>query len=420
MDPARARPPRDRTPRCVAAALAAFVSFGCAASSGGATAGLAARPVGVAEVAALTAAPAPAAATDLQVHFIDVGTGDCIWIRTGDDGIPGNGRFEGLNIVVDGGDWGRFGRVDGYAFASEYLLQQDRLPAGSRIDWLVLTHAHSDHNGGLVGFLRDYEVANVLDPGHDKENDDGEADRLRPASAYGRFFQAAATETFEGGLCNFVWGPPAGFALDWGDELDVEILHSSRAIIDGDLNNTSLVLRVGFSDPARPVAVLLTGDAEHAVEDELVASLGGGLRATVLKAGHHGSNSSTTEDFLRHVRPAHVVICAGNQAFSGTMLPREETFERIAAVSAALGLGTQVWRTDRGDKEPVVIPVGQEAGDDTVVLRTDGATLQIHYADAPPEPVGDPTRCQATTMAGSQCKRKATAGGPFCWQHGGA
>ena len=66
----------------------------------------------------------------LQVHFIDVGTGDCIWIHTGDDGIDGNGRMEGYNIIIDGGDWGRFGRVNGYNTISEYLGQSDRLWSG--------------------------------------------------------------------------------------------------------------------------------------------------------------------------------------------------------------------------------------------------------------------------------------------------
>ena len=57
----------------------------------------------------------------LQVHFIDVGTGDCIWIHTGDDGIDENGRMEGYNIIIDGGDWGRFGRANGYYVASESM-----------------------------------------------------------------------------------------------------------------------------------------------------------------------------------------------------------------------------------------------------------------------------------------------------------
>lgn len=357
----------------------------------------------------------------LQVHFIDVGTGDCIWIHTGDDGIDGNGRMEGYNIIIDGGDWGRFGRPNGYHVASEYLGQSDRLPFGSAIDWMILTHPHSDHNGGLHGFLRDYDVRNILDPGHDKTNDEGAPDRLRSGSAYGRFFSAATMEVFgDGQRANFVWGIPNNFKLDWGTELDVDILWSSREIVDNDLNNVSIVLRLAFTDTGNDISFLFTGDAEHHVEDILVNTLGSGLQTTVLKAGHHGSNSSTTETFLQQVRPAHVVITAGNQSFSGTMLPRPETFTRIQNVSNQLNLNTQVWRTDRDDKMPTVVPVGSETGDDTILATTDGQRLSINYVDATPTTPGlDLTRCRAITQSKTQCKRKPSVGTVFCWQHGG-
>jgi len=194
---------------------------------------------------------------------------------------------------------------------------------------------------------------------------------------------------------------------------------SSRDIVDGDLNNTSIVFRLGFTDPSRPVSFLFTGDAETHVEGVLVNTLGAGLRSTVLKAGHHDSNSSTTEAFLEAVRPQHVVITAGNQSFAGTMLPRNETFTRIQNVSTKLTLNTQVWRTDRDDKTPTLKPVGTETGDDTVLAATDGQTLTINYVATPTPPGIDNTRCQAVTRAGTQCKRRPSAGSAFCWQHGG-
>lgn len=119
------------------------------------------------------ALPAEPVASELEVHFLDVGTGDCIWIRTGDDGVDGNGQFEGLNILIDGGDQPSFGRVDGYTAASAYLTEDDRLPKGRSIDWLILSHPHSDHCGGLDEILDDYEVLRILDPGHDPLNEDG-------------------------------------------------------------------------------------------------------------------------------------------------------------------------------------------------------------------------------------------------------
>ncbi|HZM00416.1 MAG TPA: MBL fold metallo-hydrolase [Planctomycetota bacterium] len=382
--------------------------------------------IGSSHLAVAPAAPPPAAPppalTPLQVHFIDVGTGDCIWIRTGDDGVPGNGRLEGYDIVIDGGDGGAFGRIDGYSFASEYLVQEDRLPSSSAIEWLILTHPHSDHCGGLPGFLEDYEVRNILDPGLDKQEPGKPPDRLRPGTAYGKFFAAASAELDpDGQPARFLWGLPPGLHLDWGAELTVSVFWSSRAIVGGDLNNVSIVLRLAFTDPGQDASFLFTGDAEEFIEGHLVVTRGDALRSTVLKAGHHGSNSSTSEDFLRRVRPRHVVVSSGNQAFGGTLLPRPETFERIARVSDELGLATAVWRTDRGDKEPLVKTVGSEGGDDTIVVTTFGraSDLTVRYASdpAPSGVVADPTRCQATTLAGAQCRRAPSAGSPFCWQH---
>jgi beta-lactamase superfamily II metal-dependent hydrolase len=152
------------------------------------------------------------------------------------------------------------------------------------------------------------------------------------------------------------------------------------------------------------ISFLFTGDAEHFIENELVNTLGNGLPSTALKAGHHGSTSSTSDAFLRAVRPAHVVICAGNQSFSGTMLPRQETLTLIQAVSNDLGLNTDLWRTDRGDKTPTPIPIGSETGDDTILATTGGQTLNIRYVDAVTGDTGaDPSRCRAITQSGTEC-----------------
>ena len=90
-------------------------------------------------------------------------------------------------------------------------------------------------------------------------------------SAYCRFCQAASTEVLAGGeRATFVWGIPEGFTLDWGAELDVEVLWSSREIVDNDLNNVSIVLRLGFTGDGNDISFMFTGDAEHHVEDHLI------------------------------------------------------------------------------------------------------------------------------------------------------
>jgi len=120
------------------------------------------------------------------------------------------------------------------------------------------------------------------------------------------------------------------------------------------------------------------GDAEHFVEQRLVATLANSLQTKVLKAGHHGSASSSSIPFLEAVKPKYFVISSGNQDFSGTMLPSAQTLASIQDVSTRLGLGTEVWRTDNGDNAPLVA-VGEEGGNDTVVSVTDGNTINVKY-----------------------------------------
>lgn len=358
--------------------------------------------------------------TPLRVHFIDVGTGDCIWIQTGDDHIDGKGMLEGYNIIIDAGDGGKFGRIDGYSFVSDYLIQGDRLQEGSFIEWVVVTHAHSDHIGGMPGVFKDYHVRNVLDPGFDKQKKGKKPDKDRPRTAYGKFHGAVNAETLpDGSKANFVWGIPDGFDLDWGSELDVQILWSSDVIPAADphkdMNNTSIVIRLGLTDSGNDASFLFTGDAEGFVESRLIVEFGAELQSHVLKAGHHGSDSSTSVSFLQAVQPKHIIICSGNQSFGGTMLPRSDTFARIELVSNQLNLDTEVWRTDRDDKSPLK-ETGTEGGDDTILVTTHGkvSDLVIEYVASS---IVSVTRCQATTLAGTQCKRKPKPGRQFCWQH---
>ena len=366
-------------------------------------------------------APGP---NDFQVHYIDVGSGDCIWIHTGDDGIPGNGKLEGYNILIDGGDAPSFGHVDGYATALKYLTEDDKLPKGSTIDWMVLSHPHSDHCGGLDNFLDEYDVLNILDPGADEVNSDGVPKSQRPRTMYGKFFLKASTEVVNGAKANYIWGIPDDLVLDWGSELEVKILHSSSVIHGTHVNDTSIVFSLGFTDPTDGPTFLFTGDAEKGAEIEMLAEHGAALKADVLKAGHHGSKTSSTDAFLRAVQPKHFVVSSGNRKFSGTMLPSQSTLDRVMAISAELGLGTTIWRTDRGDKTPTMVPEKEEAGDDTVVAWVSGGVFSINYFDlAGADDTGssdsalDSLRCQAITNAGTQCKRARPDGEDFCWQH---
>lgn len=253
----------------------------------------------------------------------------------------------------------------------------------------------------------------------EKRNEEGEAERFIPATAYGRFFLAAETERLgNGARAEFMRGIPENMTLPIGNELNATILWSATEALDDDLNNTSIVMKLAFTENGRGASFLFTGDAEEAVESRLVQKFGDSLRSTVLKAGHHGSKSSSSKPFLNKVQPKHVVISSGTKKFSGVMLPRDETLQNIKDVSDSLQLDTKLWRTDRDDKSPRK-KEGTEGGDDTVVAKTSGTTIAIGYAgELPTGPTLNPNLCQRITAKGSQCSRNPKSGIRFCWQHG--
>jgi len=171
--------------------------------------------------------------TPLVVTFVDVGHGDCIWIKTPFDGIRGNGIYEGYNIIIDGGP------------SSQRI--QDIMPPlglrwGSEIEWMINTHAHTDHYRGLIGMLEMYRVKRVLDVGYQSSSSIfGSfcwAALIEPHSTF--YFPAVGIPTIPGTKS---LGQSVPLKLDWGKELDVEILYSNPAVSDSTINDSSMVIR---------------------------------------------------------------------------------------------------------------------------------------------------------------------------------
>ena len=310
--------------------------------------------------------------TPLTVHFVDVGHGDCIWIKTPDDGIPDNDRCEGYNIIIDGGPSSQ--RI-------KDIMPPLGLKWGSEIEWMINTHAHNDHYRGLVGMLEMYRVKRVLDPGFQS-----------PSSYFGSFCWSALVEP----ACVFFFpavgipaipgtqslGQAVPMELDWGEELQVEILHSNPAISESTVNNSSIVLRLEYGE----VSFLFTGDSEGkfrpdsagyhnpdqaiGVErfllDTYLKEGENRLKSTILKIPHHGSETSSTNPYIEAIAPKEGIIMAGNRHG----LPDASLIKRYE------DHGVRVWRMDRLDN-------GKSAsechGDDTVLVTTDGQTYQIAY-----------------------------------------
>lgn len=305
--------------------------------------------------------------TDLRISFIDVGQGDAIWIQT-----PAEGQTLSKNVLIDGGpDSGRQNRLLTY-------LRTYGLRPGSMIDTIIVTHPHDDHYPGLLDVLAQYQVRTIVDSGFPK------------GGKHADFLRAARAETVDGEASEVIaLRRKADFRLDWGRNTEARILHmdsaSLKAMGSGNTreNNSSTVVRV----TAGKFAFLLMGDAEGKerknpatttkfVEKLLLDTLQpSDLRSTVLKAGHHGSETGSTLAFLQAVRPQIVVVMSGRRSFNGVFLPDEAVLERYRQQNPRV----RVFRTDDQDEAEGHTTKDDADGDD-IYMQTDGRTLRVYQA----------------------------------------
>ena len=264
---------------------------------------------------------APFSNGQVELHMIDVGQGDAVALRT-----P-----HGHWILFDAGGAWRTGDA-GRSIVLPYLGRR-----GGPLDLFVLSHPHTDHVGGAAPVLRVLHPSTYIDAGFP-----GAAEAYR-----------VSLETARDVRVRWQRAHP-------GDEIDVdgvslEILAPDSAWTSrlDDPNLASVVVLARFGD----VRMLLMGDAERPEEEWLLAHEPGELRADILKVGHHGSKTSSSEAFLDAVRPRVALVSVGAGNTYG--LPTPAIMERLAAH------GAQVLRTDR---------LG------TIVARTDGERVWLAAA----------------------------------------
>lgn len=225
----------------------------------------------------------------LTISMLDIGQGDAVLIQTG-----------AKNILIDTGDDkyyedGKKGKEN-----TQLLTELQKLKI-DHIDTLVMTHAHADHIGKADKVIAQYGVKELVYNG------------IPSTSKY--FINALKAAKANGTQQVKV---KAGDVLDFGNGVSFEIVSPSQSLIDEDtaaikakkkvdVNNESVVGRLTFGN----FAMLFTGDAEGPVEKEMVASYGKKLKCQVLKAGHHGSKTSSTAEFLKLVQPESVVMSLG-------------------------------------------------------------------------------------------------------------
>ncbi len=232
----------------------------------------------------------------LHVAFLDVGQGDATLIQTPD----------GRQVLIDGG-----------RYPSRVLAQLgQQMPFWDHsLDLVVATHPDDDHAAGLVSVVERYDVDGVMTNGATAD-DAGYAALLAAAKATGAPVLVARP----------------GQTIDLGDGARLDILSAGGDASLAD-NDASIVARLTYGE----LSVLLTGDAGEAAEAALLA--GGQLAPTVvLKAGHHGANTSSGAAFLAAVRPQVVVISVGADNSYGHPAP--------AMLQRAAEVGATVLRTD--------------------------------------------------------------------------
>jgi competence protein ComEC len=323
----------------------------------------------VASPAAVAAPPTIPADAWIEVHIVDVGQGDGIWIHTFDDGIAGNGIFEGRNIVIDGGP-----DADDSKNAMLKYLQAKAHP-DAIIDALIVTHPHDDHYPGAEGLLRHFEVASYYDPGFPKGG-----------TAYPAFLDEVKQEKIGGQPIALHIGRDHFGQLDWGKELKAEILYAWPGVNTGlgsklntIENNASIVLKLTYGTQS----MLFMGDAEGKdranspetakfVERILLDTHPGDLKANVLKLAHHGSETSSTFPFMQAVNPDVIIASSGRRAFGTRFLPDPTVLARYCAQNPSV----RIYRTDQDD-EAKHRTVANDADGDHIVIRTNGTQLEV-------------------------------------------
>ncbi len=252
----------------------------------------------------------------LKVHYIDVGQGDSILIQLPNDQIS----------LIDGGS------ITSSKKVIDYLTSQ----GVKKIDYLVATHPHEDHIGGLTEIIKTFDIDKIY----------------MPKATH-------TTKAFENLLLSIkdkdkkITLAKAGDILLDEEFLKLNVLAPQEDSNHRNLNEHSIVLKVTYKGNS----FLFAGDAEVTSEEEML-NVKADLRADVLKIGHHGSDTSTTEKFLKSVNPKYAVISSGKDNQYGH--PHQTTINKLMNNKA------EIHRTDT---------------EGTIVITSDGEKITVEKKD---------------------------------------
>ncbi len=232
----------------------------------------------------------------MSMHFLDVGQGDSIFVI-----LP-----DGETMLVDGGN------SENGKMIANYI----RANSSGSVDYLVATHPHSDHIGGLPFVIKEIGAKKYYMPGISQNT---------------QIFQSLITEINNRNA--EITTAKAGVTVTESENFSVKFLAPKRDNYKN-INDFSAVIMITYGNRR----FLLTGDAETVSEKEMVNDRQLDIKADVLKVGHHGSTTSTSPAFLAKVNPSVSVISVGeNNAYN---LPDNIILSRLKLY------GSEIYRTD--------------------------------------------------------------------------
>lgn len=234
----------------------------------------------------------------VTVFCLDVGQADCILIKSHDK-----------SILIDAGN------INDGDNVIEFLKRLDI----DKIDYLIGTHPHEDHIGGMPEVIENFEIGEIYLP-KISDND------IPTTNIYEKLLDAVANEGCP------VFAAKGGKKIVADDKISLDILAPSGTDY-GDLNNYSIVTKLTCFN----TKMLLMGDAEKKIEYEIYHKKYD-VNADIIKLGHHGSDSSTGKKFLKSVNAADAIISCGKNNFYGH--PHQDTLKNL--VNAKLN----IYRTD--------------------------------------------------------------------------
>lgn len=236
------------------------------------------------------------AGDEMRVHFMDVGQGDSILIESPN----------GKTMLIDAGVKG----------AGQQVVSYLKELGVNKLDKVVATHPDADHIGGLIPVLHAIPIEQFYDSG-----------KVHTSQTFEEMLMAIDEKNIP------YYVPKTGDFIEFDKDVTVKVLNANEHATDN--NDASIVLKVVYGN----VSFLLTGDAGIALEKEMMSN---DVTATVLKAGHHGSNTSSSEDFIRAVKPEVTILSYGEDNKYGH--PHAEVVNRLQAIGsniyATADLGT--------------------------------------------------------------------------------